>query len=254
MPMRGGDWAAVIAAGGAAEKDIREISGVENKALVPFRGRLSGEIVASACLEAGIPEVVVVADQTVRKSLANIAGVTFAEPGVNAIRSAQSGLSKLSEPKRVLFLSADLPLLTAESLREFIELSHAADGFSAGLIREEALQSAYPGAPAKYVRFREGRFVAASVYGGSHHAFEKAIHVLENAVRNRKSQLKLLWQFGIGNLLRYGFGWATLKQAESALSRALGTRTTLITTAHPATAMDFDNAEDLQYIQSLFDR
>lgn len=252
--MRSGDWAAVIAAGGEAEDDIREIAGVTNKALIPFGGRLCGEIVATACFDAGIGEVVVVAHEPVRDAFCKIREIKFAEPGENAIRSAQSGLSQISQGKPVLFLGADLPLITSDSLREFIESSGPLQGFSAGLVAEQNLQQTYPGVPAKYLRLREGRFVAASVYAGSHQFFESAIGILENAARNRKSQFKLLMKLGIANILRYGLGLATLKHAETAISRALNAPTALIPTAHPATAMDFDNAEDLEYIQRLFDR
>jgi molybdopterin-guanine dinucleotide biosynthesis protein A len=248
------DWAAIIAAGGSLEGELRDATGKTNKALVEFGGRCSGDIVIEACLEAGMSEVVVVADEVVKDSLALSNEVKFAEPGRNAIRSARSGASVVDPRRPLLFLAADLPLLSSHSVKEFIEYSSSIQGFTAGLIRSEAFQNTYPGVPAKYIRLREGRFVAASIYSATRDAFERALKTIEAANQSRKSQLKLAMRLGVGNMLRYGLGVATLAIAERAIEKALGAPIKLNAGAHPDIAMDFDNLEDLHYIRNFLNR
>ena len=248
------DWAAIIAAGGNLGGELRDATGKNNKALVQFGGRCSGDIVIEACLQAGIPEVVVVAGEDVKDNLALSNEVKFAEPGHNAIRSARSGVDVVGTNRPLLLLAADLPLLTAPSVREFVHHSEGIQGFTAGLIRSEVLQTAYPGVPASYVRLREGRFVAASIYGATRDAFDRALVTLEAANANRKSQLKLALKLGFGNLLQYVLGLATFATAERAVERAFDAPVRLIPHALPETAMDFDNLEDLRYIQDFLSR
>ncbi len=253
------EWAAVIAAGGEIEREILELTGADHKALVPFGNSTTIEIVINACLGAGLREVVVVAPEEVRSTVGEVAGVTFAEPGSNAVRSARSGLKSIGSGGPILFLAADLPLVDSPHLTEFVQRTESSldtssqSWFSVGLVDRDELERTYPGTPAKFIRLREGQFIASSVYGASRFAFENALTTLEEAAKNRKSMARLLFRAGLVNALKYAIGRADIGLAERTLARLFSSQVKIQTEAHPALAMDFDNAEDFRHLRSLFE-
>jgi len=253
------DWSAVITAGGDAPPGLREAIGTPHKSFAEFGGLPSVAHVVEACLGAGIERIAVVAEEEARGGLSAYS-VSHAQPGASNIQSAKSGMNALGSGGKVLFVPGDSPLLRASQILHFISrleerLSVAEEPwFAIGFSPKAHVEDAFPGAPYRYLRLREGKFASGALLAASTSGFDSALRILEDASRNRKSQLRLLLKFGPGALLSYFAGRLSLAQAEQRAARVLGGEAIIVPDCHPASTYDIDTLEDWRWLSENYER
>lgn len=255
-------WGVVVAAGGYADPELASAIGTSRKALASFGGRTSLEFTLSAVAAAGFDECVTVGGDEIRPFVAH---GEFAMEGETAVDNVLIGVRVLGDVDALLLLPSDSPLMTGEMLGHFVEsvsLRIQVEAqpqyfgnrwFSAGLARATDFASAYPGIDMRPIKLKGCKFVSGALYATTSEGLQAAVETFRQARRGRKSQFKLVSQFGFGNVIRYFLGSVSLPVAERILTRGLGGATALITDCHPATCLDFDTAEEFAYVQRLME-
>lgn len=254
-------WQAVVLAGGKPEPELRSLLGDEAKGLAVFDGKPSVLRVAEAFLNARFARVAVVGGAAVRQSIPDDERIVFAQPGETNISSAINGMRALKNADRIVFSPSDCPLLRWEDVARFCATieqrlvgSECQKWFAAGLTPKAAVTAEFPDVEMKYLKLERTRFASGALYAASPEAVEYAAEKLQRSGKNRKSQLKLLLQFGFSDIIKYFLGRISLDDAERIAGKFLGGCGFIAANCHPRTAMDYDTAEDYEWLQRNFVR
>ncbi len=255
-------WGAVIAAAGEADPSLAAACGAKYKSLAILGGKPAVSYVLDACRLADLDQIAVVGQPEVIAALGELReNELTAQPGDSPFSSARNGLQQLHPALKVFFLPSDSPLISWFDLNTFqakidkrLWQNQSERWFAAGLSPKSEVQKHYPNAPYKYLRFFGERFASGALYAASRPAVEHAIEILERSIANRKSQLRLAWQFGLINLGLYLSGLMSLARAEKRAGRLLGGEAFIIPTCHPRTTLDFDDVADWQFLKDNFER
>jgi CTP:molybdopterin cytidylyltransferase MocA len=159
--------------------------------------------------------------------------------------SMRQGLGALSAPEYVLVLPCDMPLLTGESIDDFVEQAIA---FGADLcyavVRYERCRERFPGTTRTAVHLRGGEFTGGNL------SLVRPRFLLEHGDRidaafdARKNPLRMVRWLGLRCALGVLLGWCGPHDIARAAARALGCTTAVVVSEHPEIAFDVDKPED----------
>ncbi|MES2459371.1 MAG: nucleotidyltransferase family protein [Armatimonadota bacterium] len=225
------------------------------KALIPYKGKASIEYVLQA-LDAvdGIGRICV---EGPRESLLTTLGDRMAdgntdlvEGGATFLDSLIIGLEHFRSSRSVLFVTADLPLITPESVRAFLAAAAAAPPVKAQNITGDYRKFTKP-----FNRFRDIQICHGNL-------FIADTELLEN--RDIRRRVTRMYDGRKSILSRLAFGWQialtyligvdllhilTLRTMASVASRFLGVGIIPVLIPHPETTIDVDDADDYDFVR-----
>ena len=147
-----------------------------------------------------------------------------------------------------LVVAGDLPLLTAESVTDFVARCRAKSEVSVwyGCLRRENSEAGFPGVRRTYARLAEGTFCGAGLFMSRPEVLGTLYQAMTNMTYARKQPWKLASQLGWDAITAFLLGRLTIPQAERGMQRLLGgTPSAAIETPYPETAFNVDDAESL---------
>jgi len=169
--------------------------------------------------------------------------------------NARAGVEAMPGVDRLLFLPSDSPFLEPDGLRAFMAgVDRRADGdrwLAVGLCSESEFRAEYPEVPTKPIRMKEGRFLSGAYYATSRAAFFTAVETLTTMSDSRKSQLRMVWRFGVATLLKFATGSITLAEGERKVSRLLQGQAFGVLGCDPHGMVDIDTIEDFRAVQEI---
>jgi hypothetical protein len=149
----------------------------------------------------------------------------------------------------ILLSTADLPLLTPEAIRDFLERCFKVEAeLYYPIITRQSIEEKFKGARRTYVRLKEGTFTGGNLALMRADALTPCALKGEKLVKLRKSPLGLARQIGLLFILKFILGRLTLAEAERSFSRLLGVKGTAIITPYPEIGMDVDKPEDWELV------
>jgi CTP:molybdopterin cytidylyltransferase MocA len=170
--------------------------------------------------------------------------------GERLIDSFKAGLEAVRDPlSPALVAAGDLPLLTAESVTDFIERCRARHEVSVwyGFLRRGNSEAAFPGVRHTYVKLVEGTFCGAGLFMSRPQALASLYQALTALTYARKNPWQLAGLLGWQTILRALFGQLAISQAERGMERLLGgTSCAGIESPYPETAFNVDDSETLK--------
>lgn len=242
---------AILPAGGRLSGHFESVVGVPCKPLIKFDGttilyRTIHALRASGCVR----RIVLVGTREVLEHRdARLADLRIPEKETGP-QNIMAGLSALCEsadaPERVLLCTTDLPFLTPDGIRAFVERCENAD-FYAGLITREEWDDAYPMCDATFVKLLDGKYTLGCLYNVRTIALKRALNHVEKVFAQRKSKL------GMAKLLGVKFVWKYLTQALTVpdvvnrVQEVLGSTIVPLREVPPELAYDVDALEDYHY-------
>jgi GTP:adenosylcobinamide-phosphate guanylyltransferase len=296
---------AIVLAG--TDTNPRRLIEGENKAFLEIDGQALVRRVVNALLEAAeIGQVFVVGPvERLRQALSDLGEqVTIVEQAGQMLGNAWQAiyasekrfhdLHGRDDPLRpLLFISSDLPLVSAAAIDDFVNRCAAADhpgdqawSMLAGVAEEASLKSYYPGSgrpgiERPYVHLADCRVRLANIYVGRprtllHQEF------LQTGFDHRKAEkwknvLALTWHF-LGQSGGWQAAWITLRlqatlvasrgqgrlyrnlrrgnltvRIERAVSTVLGGSVRMVITPYGGLSLDADNEEDFRVLSQRFD-
>ncbi|WP_258360701.1 nucleotidyltransferase family protein [Moorella sulfitireducens] len=167
--------------------------------------------------------------------------------GRTAVDSALNGAAAFPEAEWLLLVTADIPLLKPEAVKDFLDRcrERPAD-FYYPIVSRECNEAFYPGVKRTYVRLREGTFTGGNMVLIKAAALLACARRGQELVRLRKSPLALSRLAGFKFIVKFLTHRLTIAEAEKNFSRLLGARGAGIISPFPEIGIDVDKESDLE--------
>lgn len=236
------------------------------KALVDFHGKSSLRYVLDAlerveglgriCVEGPAPSI---DDELVgwtgKRAIERIEG------GETFLESLVRGLEHYRDSNRVLFVTADLPLLAPEAVRDFLDGIEREDPRHAGMLHVSAVpKDAFTGAFARPTKPFNG-YRGMPVCHGNLFAVDPRLLArpdvrsrIDRMYAGRKSALATTWALGLDIAIVYMLGvevfhLIALKPMARYLSRRYGFGVVPVLVRHPGITEDIDEPDDYVFVR-----
>jgi GTP:adenosylcobinamide-phosphate guanylyltransferase len=241
---------AAILAGGGPDDVVARATGAPCKALVEIEGRPLIAYVLDALREAEtVREIIAVEGPS--RSLSRYDG-DFGVPIVTAegsrlIDTFTASAKAVTSGERILIVTVDLPLLTAEAVDGFVRsCQETQGGLSYPIVQAEAFDRAFPGRGKTVVPLREGRFTGGNLAIVTREFVLEGGPAIGRTFERRKSAVRLAWMFGLRFLVRLLTGRLTIEQLEQRGGELVGTTVAAVPVPWPEIGFDVDHTEDLE--------
>ncbi|MBS1711242.1 MAG: nucleotidyltransferase family protein [Armatimonadetes bacterium] len=181
----------VILAAGQSDAETAAQTGAATRSALPWKGATLADHVHSVCREFADPIVVGGPSRTEWRQT---------HGGGSFVESIEIGAG-LVTTKKFLLVTADLPYLKAESIRNFLADCNDDAGWNWPIIPMEDCRRDHPGLHRTSLKLREGEFTGGNICLIDIQAFQEAKPVIQAAYNARKSPLQLGQIAGLRTLL-----------------------------------------------------
>lgn len=236
----------VILAGGKCDDELRAATGSEFRAEIEINGKRLVDTVLAATQPLGEPILVGGPKGLNERQV---------DAGSNFCESLRIGLEQVKTDK-LLLVTVDLPSLTTESLKDFIDQCDPDAGLNYPIVSLEACEKSFPGMKRTTLKLKEGVVTGGNVALMDTEMMKRALPVMEKAYMLRKNPLRLASIVGVGVLFRVMFGQLfpqtlTFNTLEKAMGKFLGVTVHGVLTQYAEIGADLDKAEQYEIFQSL---
>ena len=243
----------VVLAGGPVDEVAILQPGTINKAFI----QIAGKTLVTRTLEAlraapSVGRLIVVAPEEMHQSTALALADETRASGIRIRDSLASGLGGLPADDLVLLSTSDLPILSTESVEEFIAGAKRGNADLAYAILERSIHEAkFPQVPHTWARMRNGTYCGGGFVAVKPRVFASLARFIERLGAARKNPMHLALLFGPDALLKFAFHRLSIAEAESRASRALGAKVRAVPCSHPEMAVNVDRASDVALAEHL---
>ena len=243
----------IVLAGGPQDEVARLQPGAVNKAFV----EVGGKALVTRTLEAlrrapSVGKLVVVAPPETRNVAALQTADEFRPAGVHVRESLANGLAGLPPDELVILSASDLPILSTESIEEFIEGATRNDADLNYAILERGVHEArFPEVPHTWAPMREGTFCGGGFAALRPRVYPMLARVIERLGAARKNPMHLASLFGPAILLKFALRRLRVADAEERASQVLGAKVRAVVCSFPEMAVNVDRATDLALSERL---
>ena len=180
--------------------------------------------------------------------------VILLESAASPSASVLQALESLDSDQSLVVTTADHPLLTAESVIEFVDaFNHSDAGAVAALTSTDAICARYPGMRRTAMRFSDGNLSGCNLFGFAADSALPIVRFWRQLEQHRKNPLRVVSFLGIGTLLRYRFHRLSLDAALARLTRKTGVNLQAIRLSDPHMGIDVDSVADLQLVTTIIE-
>ena len=222
----------------------------DNKALWMLHGKpMLSYVLAAVQGSKYISECVVVGPVSIEPYLQ---GCRRVDGKPDLVDNVNMGLSLFPTARYVLYLSSDIPLLTAAILDTFIQqaLDTRADVIYP-VILQATHEAMYPDCKRTFGKLREGSFTGGNAWIITNEALANGQPLTQAFIHGRKQIVQLARALGPVTLLRLLTGRLTIRHAEARVSKLLGgLPVAAVVFPHAALGNDLDHMEE----KAVFER
>jgi GTP:adenosylcobinamide-phosphate guanylyltransferase len=239
---------AVVIAGGRDKPELLAAGRARSRSLMLIAGRSMIERTLSALREAeSVARIAVVAPAEIGGAL-DAAWCDEFRPSVDSpAQNLLLGAQAVGEDLPILLSTGDLPLLTAESVDDFV-----ARGLATGadvvypIVSAHDCERRFPGAPRTYARLREGTFTGGNIVLTRGDFVRTHLELIDRLFELRKHKLRLANLFGWSFLIRFALGRLNLRDLEARGTAIIGGRVAALVSSYPEIGFDVDKVDDLE--------
>lgn len=244
---------AIVLAGAANTGKLREVSSASAEAIIPVAGRPMLWYVVNALHQSTqIGRVIVVGPP-------EVAQIDYG-PGAQRVVHLPSGSSMVENllravdyvkgESRVLVVTSDIPLLTAEAVDDFIERCKATEAdIYYPIVSKETNEAKYPGVQRTYVKLLEGTYTGGNLALVAPEALIRGRRVIEQAFLMRKKPIKLARLLGFRFILKFILNRLSLHEIEQRVTDILGCSGRAVVSPFPEVGIDVDKPSDMQVVE-----
>ncbi len=244
---------AIVLAGGGSDELSATTPGAPNKAFV----RIAGITLVERTLRAlrsseSIGRLIVVAPAGAHANPALAQADECRPDGARIRESLRNGLADLPANDDVLVSTSDLPVLSAESIDDYVRRAQAADAdLTYGCVEKRAHQARYPDVPHTWVRLADGTYCGTGFVTMRPRVWPSLERFIEQLGHARKNPLQLARLFGWGVLLRFALRRLSIAQAEQRASCVIGARVRAVVSPYPQIGVNVDRVSDIALAERL---
>jgi len=245
------EWNAVVLGGGDPGDPLAVAHGASVKALIDVNGKPMGQYVLEALRASGrVARVAYVGPLT--EDMRALVDVEVPDAG-SLLGNLEAGAAALGAQSRVLVVTADVPLMTGEMLRDVLDASPDA-GLVYPVVRRDACEAAFPGVKRTYARLVDGTFTGGNVFLLDPALIPRFMPKLRQLLALRKRPVALARLIGFGVLVRLLTGRLRIEDLERRVSGMLGVSARALVTGHAPVGADVDKEEDLTLVRARMTR
>ena len=234
---------AIILAGGECGREFR-LQGRQQQqyyeALIEIAGKPMVTFVAQALADSGQVNRIIVAGPAAE--LTNClfpAGTIVVAGGQTIMDTIGLAMAALGHDRKTIVATADIPLLTAAAVNDFLAQCSLVDAdLYYPIIAKAVNDQAYPAARRTYVRLREGAFTGGNLFLVNPAIVPQCMTVAQEIINRRKSPFQLCRMLGWLFVARFILGRLTLEQAAHRASNLLGIRGAVLQSPYPEIGID----------------
>lgn len=237
----------IILAGGELSGELKEELNVNFRSEYVWQGRSFLQIAIDATRPFG--DVIVVGGDP-------RSDVQWIEGGNTFLESFSKGVNAGVGEKSLLMLSADLPFLTQEAVKEFVQKSDENNVINYSIVNVGLVDAKYPGMARTSLGLQEGVFTGGNLFLLNRDLMLKILPKIQSVYDARKSPVKLASLLGVKTFLvvlraRIFPKWSPICGIEKVVSKALGAPVKAIPCDHPEIAADIDNSRHFAWLKTL---
>ena len=244
---------AVVLAGGPHDELAARTPGAPNKAFVAIDGvALVERTLRALRASASIDHIIAVAPPRVHGHPALALADECRADGSRISDSLRSGLAGLPLEYDVLVSTSDLPVLTAESVDDFVMRAHETGAdMTYGCLEKSIHMAKYPQVPHTWAKLRDGTFCGTGFVTIRPRVFPSLERFIEDLGRARKNPLQLARLFGWDILWRYATRRLTIARAERRASEVIGARVRAVVSPYAEIGVNVDRVSDIALAETL---
>lgn len=165
----------------------------------------------------------------------------------------ERGARELGGEQRLLVVTADIPLLDADAVEDFLRRCAARPERDAyyPVIRRKDSEAMFPGVRRTYFHLREGPFTGGNFVVIRPEALLQAREVFDEAVALRKQPVKMARLLGVGFIVRFIFRRLAAEDLERFVADKLGIEGAIVPVSHATVGFDVDEPDDFALAERL---
>lgn len=242
----------ILPAGGRLTGDFAREAGASVKALIRIDDRTVLERTIETLRETGIVNrIVVVGPGELALHPSTRSADTVLPEGDsgpdNIIRGVDWLEAQTGAAKRVLVVTTDLPFLTPDGIRDFVEACPDTGDICVPILRGEEFAARFPGSPATFASLADGHWTMACAFLLDPHAVKRNVIRIRQVFDARKSEIAMARLLGPLFILRYLTRRLHVEDIERRCSEILNCRGVAVRNAPPELAADIDTVEEYRY-------
>jgi molybdopterin-guanine dinucleotide biosynthesis protein A len=244
---------AVVLAGGPADELSARTPGAPNKAFVAIGGIALVERTIRALRSASsISRIIVVAPERAHGHPALALADERRPDGTRIRESLSNGLRGLPPDADVLVSTSDLPVLTAQSVDDYVVRAYEKDAdLTYGCLERRVHLAKYPDVPHTWAPLRDGTFCGTGFVTIRPRVWPSLERFIEQLGHARKNPLHLARLFGWNVLLRFAMRRLTIAAAEARASQIIGARVRAVISPYPEIGVNVDRVSDIALAERL---
>lgn len=244
---------AVVLAGGPADALAAKTPGAPNKAFVPIGGVTLVERTLRALRGSlSIGRIIVVAPPRFHAHPALALADEYRPDGERIRTSLRNGLQGLAPDDEVLVSASDLPVLTAQSIDDFVLRAVEADADLAyGCLEKRVHVARYPEVPHTWAPLRDGTYCGTGFTTMRPRVYPLLDRFIERLGSARKNPFRLAGLFGWDVLLRFALRRLSIEQAQERASRIMGAKVRAVVSPYAEIGVNVDRVSDIALAERI---
>jgi hypothetical protein len=180
--------------------------------------------------------------------------VTYLPDRGGSIANALSVLDLLETEDHVLLASSDIPLLSAEAVRDFVARSAATGAdLCYPAVRREVMEARFPGSGRSFRPLVEGDMAGGDLFFARPVVLRRNAALVQRLSAHRKAALGLARLLGPGILVRFVLRRLRIADLERRVSALFGSSCRAIISPYAELAMDVDHPKHLDVVLRAMD-
>jgi molybdopterin-guanine dinucleotide biosynthesis protein A len=252
---------AIITAGGISAPDdpLYARTGVAKKALISLAGQPMINWIVEALIGSGLIDHIVIVGLKPDELGLNHPLLCFIDAREGLLDNVLAGVDKVREinrqAKKILLCSSDIPLITPEIVRGFIEEcgSQEADVYYA-IVEEKTMEARFPGSKRTFVPFRGGRYSGGDLFLIDMVAAKGNVELFRSLTGSRKNYLAQARMLGLGFILRFLLHLMTVDEAAERARQRMNLNARVVVTRFAELGMDLDKPHQYEIIKTELEK
>jgi GTP:adenosylcobinamide-phosphate guanylyltransferase len=248
---------AIVTAGGIFKPDdpLFLHTKVEKKALIPLLGRPMVSWILDALRGSGLVEHIALVGLTRSELNDDDKQLYFIESTGNLVDNVFAGLHKLQTVnpavKKLLLFSSDIPLVTPEIVRGFIEEcgSQEADIYYA-VVEEKTMEARFPHSKRTFVPLKGGRYCGGDSFLVDVAAAKANTELIRSLTGSRKNFVQQARLIGFSFIFRFLFRMMDVYEAAQRAAERANLNGRVVVTSFAELGMDVDKLHQYDMIKA----
>lgn len=242
-------YTAVVTAGGRVDGEFAQLLGTPIKALAPFRGGTFLQSTIGALRGAGVERIAVVGGAEVRAACDGTIE-QFIDESPDGAENLRRALHAWEPANPLLYLTSDMPFVTGDALRAFVERVPAG-ALAVSLTEWDDFARRFPGAPPFGITLAGEKVVNGGAFVIPPHAHERIERFATRFFEARKSVWRMARLTGPSLLLQFVLKRLSIAGLEAHARRLLAVPAVAVRNSPPELAYDVDVLEEYRYAIDL---